>query len=137
MSETIKAMSVRQPWAWGLVFGPKRIENRSRRIHYRGPLVIHSGRSHEEWLGRPYGEWLSLMPGLPSTLPDESHFGVLYGIVDLIDCVPFERVADDPFAEGPWCWIVENPRPVEPMPFRGVLGLFDVPADQIVIRPSR
>ena len=31
------------------------------------------------------------------------------------------------FAEGPWCWLLANVRPIEPMPYRGRQKLFDVP----------
>jgi hypothetical protein len=34
-------------------------------------------------------------------------------IVELVDIVPLEKVRDDPFASGPLCWNVENPRPIE------------------------
>jgi hypothetical protein len=125
----MKCLSVRQPWAWGLIFGEKRIENRGRAIRYRGPLLIHAARSLAEFAdNRDYSR---LMPELPPL--EDIPFGMILGIVDVIDCVPFEEVVGDPFAEGPWCWITENPRPIEPVPFRGALSLFDVPDD--LIRP--
>lgn len=40
----MRALTVRQPWAWALVFGPKRVENRSWSTTYRGELVIHAGK---------------------------------------------------------------------------------------------
>ena len=40
-----KCLTVQQPWAWCIVHGPKRIENRSWQSHYRGPLLIHAGQS--------------------------------------------------------------------------------------------
>ncbi len=39
----LPALSVHQPWAWLIVAGFKHIENRSRRTHYRGPVLIHAG----------------------------------------------------------------------------------------------
>ena len=45
----MKALTVLQPWAWALIHGPKRIENRSWATYYRGPLVIHAGKS-KKWL---------------------------------------------------------------------------------------
>jgi hypothetical protein len=41
----VKALSIRQPWAWLIVTGYKDIENRSWRTNYRGPLLIHAGRA--------------------------------------------------------------------------------------------
>ncbi len=137
-----KALSVRQPWAWALIYGverAKRIENRNRQTRHRGALVIHASKTLADYRAMPLERWREQIPDLPDLLaePSDRHFGCLYGLVDLVDDLPFEAVVGQPFAEGPRCWITANPRPIEPVPFRGVLGLFDVPADQIVIRPSR
>lgn len=45
----MKALSVRQPWATLIAIGAKRIETRSWRTRYRGPLAIDaSGRMSRE-----------------------------------------------------------------------------------------
>jgi hypothetical protein len=38
----MRALSVRQPYAWLIVAGLKDVENRSRRLRHRGPLLIHA-----------------------------------------------------------------------------------------------
>ena len=38
----LRALSLRQPWAWLVVNGYKAIENRSWRTNHRGPLLIHA-----------------------------------------------------------------------------------------------
>jgi hypothetical protein len=48
--------------------------------------------------------------------------------------VPLAEVAGEPFAGGPWCILTRDPRPIEPVPWKGRLGLFEVPED--LIRPS-
>lgn len=122
-----KCLSVCQPWAWGLIHGPKRIENRSWATHYRGPLLIHAGKSEAR-----LGDEGDLFPELPAY--EDLVYGAIIGLVDLVDCV---RVADcppDPFAEGPWCWMIDNPRPLtEPVPYRGLQKIFGVPDN--VVRP--
>lgn len=48
----MKALSIRQPWAWLIVNGHKTIENRERSIgSYFGPLLIHASKraSKEDW----------------------------------------------------------------------------------------
>ena len=78
------------------------------------------------WSGPAQGRDFSrLLPGLPPReyLP----FGALVGLVDVVDCVPLDRVRDQPHAEGPWCWIVRDPRPIVPVAWSGTLSLFDVP----------
>jgi hypothetical protein len=42
----------------------------------------------------------------------------------------------DPFAEGPWCWLLANPRPIQPAPFKGQVALFTVP-DALVVPLGR
>jgi hypothetical protein len=124
----MKALTVAQPWAWALIFGNKRIENRNWSTTYRGPLLIHAGKSTKFWVDTlPHGTKPPERPALP--------FGVLLGIVDLIDCVPYEEVKDDPYAiAGMICWKVANPRPVEQVACQGLMAIFEVPDD--LIKPA-
>lgn len=41
----VKALTIRQPWAWATIYGGKDVENRRRRTAYRGPLLIHAGKN--------------------------------------------------------------------------------------------
>ena len=41
----MKALTVIQPWASAIAVGTKRIETRSWATKYRGPLLIHAGKS--------------------------------------------------------------------------------------------
>jgi hypothetical protein len=127
----MKALSVCQPWAWAIVAGIKTIENRSRRVRYRGPLVIHASRS------RRYcrGDYSGLLPDLPPW--EELDYGALVGVVEVVDCVPLAEVEGDPFALGPWCWVLRRPR-LQPVPFAGQVSFFDVPNYLLVApRPCR
>ena len=40
----MKALSIRQPWAWLIVNGHKDIENRSWPTRFRGPVLIHAAK---------------------------------------------------------------------------------------------
>jgi len=48
----MKALSLRQPWAWLVLHGGKDIENRVWNTHMRGPILIHasSGMTRQEYL---------------------------------------------------------------------------------------
>jgi hypothetical protein len=108
------------------------VENRYRRTRYRGPLVIHASCS-QRYKG---GDYSALLPGLPPW--DELDFGALIGIVDVVDCLPLAEVAADPFAVGPWCWMLANARRIKPVPFRGQVSFFSVPANLVEpLSPSR
>lgn len=121
----MKCVSIREPWAWMILAGLKTAENRSWKTDYKGPLLIHASknflRDQEFWLrsqGHP----------LPSPFPSH-HLGHIVGIVDLIGCCTVNKARErgETFAEGPWCWVLRNPRRFErPVPWRGELGMFEV-----------
>lgn len=124
----MKTLTVKQPWAWAIIHGPKRIENRSWWTRYRGPLLIHAAKSRER-LG-DYG------PGEPD--PDSLGFQVIVGQVKLLDCVPFAEAVGRPFAEGPWCWLLGDPQLLPPIPWKGQQGLRDAtPALMLALEQSR
>jgi hypothetical protein len=102
------------------------VENRSRRTPHRGPLVIHASRSRR-FLG---GDFTGLLPGLPPV--EQLDFGTLVGKVEVMDCLPLAEVEGDPFAFGPWCWILARARRIQRVPFKGWVGLFNVP-DHLVV----
>jgi hypothetical protein len=123
----LKTLSVRQPWAHFIMTGAKTIENRTWQHSHRGPLLIHAGVSRAGLCGT--AAW-------PCTYrvsyPDEAAlaFGCVLGVVDLVDIGPLEKVRHDPWAEGPWCWLLENPRRLAaPVPLRGLVKLFESDLD--------
>ena len=114
----MKAITICQPWASAIIEGFKLIENRSWYTKYRGPLLIHAGKSRSRLC------FCTLFPAISRhNLP----FGEIIGRVDLIDCVPVTEVAGQPFAEGPWCWLLKNPCKIKPIYWKGQLAFFDVP----------
>lgn len=114
------ALSVRQPWAWAILHGGKDVENRSWRTAYRGPLLIHAGRRPDTATPWP------APPDCPFPHLDQLPYGALAGLVELIDVVPYSP-EQGPWAIGPWCWVLRDPRPfVQPVPWRGMQKLFEV-----------
>lgn len=108
----MKAIVVRQPWASLIAAGIKRVEIRTRRISYRGDLLIVAGKH-----GGP-------RPGQPT--------GVSVAIVRIQDCRTFEpQDATDAliaWRPGLWCWLLADIRACERVPVRGKPGLFDTNA---------
>lgn len=73
-------LSVRQPWAWAIVKGHKRIENRAWPTKHRGPLLIHAAKTYSDRsLARFADLGFELAPGLIQ--------GAIIGSVTLTDCV--------------------------------------------------
>jgi hypothetical protein len=131
----MKALTIHQPFAWMILAGHKGVENRTRSTAYRGPLAIHAARRSERWM--------AVVPDLIAAgyeVPVQLPFQAILGVVDLVDVIRFDPrqgrfcdpygLADDPFATGPFCWIVENPRPLpEPIPCSGQTGLWLLSSD--------
>lgn len=112
----MKALTVRQPWAHAIMTGQKTIENRTWTTRYRGPLLIHASRTMA-------GEW-SRFTQLSGEIPGILAFGHALGIVDLVDVV---TRSESPWFEGPFGWVLANPRSFQPFALRGMPGLFEVP----------
>jgi len=131
------ALSIRQPWAWLIVHGPKRIENRAWPTRYRGPFLIHASKW---WSRRIVSETLDalrlqgLLAEPAKTLGGGPFFpieqmavetGGIVGRAVLVDCVTEHRSS---WFAGPFGFVLADD--VEPLPFRpwrGELGLFRVP----------
>lgn len=120
------ALSVCQPWAWLIVSGHKAIENRTWPTRHRGPLLIHASKSQTY-----AGAWSELAVDVPE-LPEWNKlvFGAVVGKVRLVDVRSFSDVRGRRWAEGPFCWMLEDPQAFErPVPFSGKLKLFPVPPE--------
>lgn len=110
----MKCLSIHQPWATAILQLGKDIENRSWPTNYRGPLLIHASKSDASYKRQDDDEW---MEQYSVRLPkwDELPKGAVIGIVDLCGCLnisgsppPIEGM--DRWAEGPYCWLLRNPR---------------------------
>ena len=139
-----KALTVNQPMAFAIISGDKPIENRSWQTDYRGPLVIHASASksrlNEWWRDINFGT--SEQPLLGK---DVLHFGAAIGTVNLVDCVRLEdlpwhlrRAPIDLFNPcGPWCWVLEDPRPfAKPFVCKGSQKFWsvEIPSEYLVVK---
>jgi activating signal cointegrator 1 len=129
----VKALTICQPYAELICRKLKRVENRNWSTSYRGPLLIHAGKSRK-WMTTKYG-----------ISEDEMAFGAIVGICDLVDCLSVNvgphGLFNDPAAysrwpwlrghehiSGPNCLVIDNVRRIkEPVPYRGAQGFFEVP----------
>lgn len=123
------ALSVRQPWAWCILHAGKDIENRSWRTRTRGPIALHaaSGLTRAEFAEcletiQIISEDAPLPPGLKMPSVEELQRGGIVGVVEIVDSV---QKSDSPWFFGKHGFRLANPRPVEFVPVKGALGLFD------------
>jgi activating signal cointegrator 1 len=82
----MKALTIRQPWASLIAAGIKTVETRSRRTNYRGPIVIHAGKTDTDNAPgvHPY-VWDRLSDVIGGAAPVR---GAGIAVADLVDCVP-------------------------------------------------
>lgn len=142
----MRALTVRQPWAWAIIHGGKNIENRDWAPRVSpGRIAIHAGKAWDDLAAdhpaivRAFTEanpgfderWASVDRG-------DFTFGAIIGTVEVtIDSHPVDgthgcRGSDEcqPWGMGSalYHWVLANPRPLaEPIPCRGALGLWTVP----------
>ena len=108
--QTMKALSVKQPWANLIARGRKTIETRTWATTYRGPLLIVSSKR----------------PNIPPA-------GSAVAIAELVDCRPMikadERAACCDIYPNAVSWVFEDIRQVRPFPVKGALGVFQCAVD--------
>jgi hypothetical protein len=134
VENTIKALSLTQPWATLVAIGAKKIETRSWQTPYRGRLAIHaSQRMGKEPIRllfeEPFRSVLSAAGYRPSgQLP----LGVVVATCTLVTCCRVEILtlteqerAFGDYSPGRWAWILEDVRPLgTPISMKGALGLW-------------
>ncbi len=115
----MKALSLKQPWAW-LLFHGKDVENRHWSTNYRGTLLIHASGNYDDeapaWLAANF-------PGIE--IPADLQRRAIIGKVKVVEIV---TSSSSKWFFGPYGFILEDPVEFEnPIPYPGKLGIFDVP----------
>ena len=132
----IRAISIRQPWAWLVVNGYKDIENRTWKTSYRGWIYVQAGRSvaHDDF--RQAKAIIAKVRAhdparLPEALPSptwatfrDTLRGGFVGAVEILDCV--ER-SDSPWFVGSFGFVLGRAVAFPTIiPWTGALGVFSV-----------
>lgn len=121
----MKAISIRQPWAWLIVNGYKDIENRSWNTKYRGRVLVHAAKGMTR---KEYDEaCMMIVDRLISVdIPDfeDLQRGGIVGYTHIVNCVD---TSDSPWFFGPKGFILSTSEPLPFYPMRGRLGFFDTP----------
>lgn len=127
----MKALSIKQPWAWAILNAGKDVENRDWMTKFRGTVAIHTSQrmSVEEWqeyvfLSREVCNYSSNDP--EKLLPNDTDLfrGAILGTVEIVDCVEF---SDSPWFFGEFGFVLQNPKKlVEPIYCKGALGFWEV-----------
>lgn len=140
MDGTYPCISIRQPWVWAIFFAGKDIENRDWPTRFRGRILIHAAKGltraeYEDCLSTCHA--VSYTHPFPSGLAmpafDELPRGCIFGGVTIADCV---KESGSPWFFGKHGFVLEKPKPLaEPIPYKGALGIFRVPAE-VIVKPT-
>lgn len=118
----MRALSIRQPWAFLIVNGYKDVENRDWKREVRGEILIHASRlcdpSGYEFLRRELPELYALVPP-----PDRIDRGGIVGKATITDCVTWHPSI---WFRGKYGFLFDTDKST-PLPFKpcnGQLGFF-------------
>lgn len=144
----MKAISLWQPWSSLIACGAKRVETR----HWRAParlvgtrIAIHAAKttSHLDVCAtEPFDQYIPHGRLLP--------LGAILATVQLVRCTemtdetiaalrgrnPHEH-AFGHYAAGRFAWVLTDLQALDPVPWRGAQGFFDVPDEALGIEPTQ
>lgn len=123
----MKAISIRQPWAWLIVNGFKDIENRSWDTKYRGIVLIHASSRKPTMI--EVAEARRILRNthgnqIEETMPSADQFQ-LGGIVGYAYITGTVRDSTSPWFFGPVGFQLSGANPLPFLPMKGRLSFFE------------
>jgi len=132
----MKALTICQPFAEMIARGDKLVENREWLTSYRGPLMIHAGKSRN-WLDGETDDELAEEFGR------RIEFGAIVAHAQLVACLHIDRIHAGEYdkqypwlmthghTNGTWCWVLEEvQRLPQAIPWKGAQGLWEYNANR-------
>lgn len=121
----MKAITVCNPYPELILRLEKPIENRNQHWSYRGPILLHAGKSRS-WMD---ADDYRVYPNLS--------WGAIVGSMNIVACLELEspkpwpaeyaHLRDHEHANGDWCLILSDVRRfLKPIECNGALGLWDI-----------
>jgi len=124
----MRALSIKQPWAWLIVNGYKDIENRSWKTARRGEFLVHAGLAFDANADMGFIEDMvdvirEISPERPP-LPSLEQFerGGIVGQSSIVDCVTNH---ESPWFFGPVDFVLTDSKVLPFRPCKGALSFFD------------
>jgi len=112
----MKAISIKQPWAYAILHLGKDIENRTWRTNYRGPVLIHTGQKVDRAA-------VEALKAYDHDLPDTFETGGIVGQVEITDCI--KPAQSGWYMLGHYGWILANAKPLPFVTMKGKLSFFE------------
>lgn len=125
---TMKAFSIKNPWAWLIVHGGKNVENRKWQPKFRGRFLVHASKGFDKAGYRKLKEQGVEMPN-----PLEFYYGCVIGSAELYEVRSREEILKDTGENYPkwydgskYALMLRDPEPCKPFLATGKLNFFDI-----------
>jgi len=119
----MKAISIKQPWAWLILHADKDIENRTWPTKQRGRVLIHAGTTIDKdaypWVKAHHPDAYAAL------LRAHFHTGGIVGAACIVGCTD---KGPSPWFMGPYGWLLAEATELPFVPCKGKLSFFDVDA---------
>jgi len=127
----MKAITIKQPWASLIIEGGKDIENRTRRTHVRGWVLVHAGlRLDPPHLVYDWCDGFGIFnnsrhphAARDTVLRNSHEAGGIIGAMHITDCV---EDSSSPWFCGPFGYVIDRVVKLPFLPCRGMQGWFNV-----------
>lgn len=117
----LKALSIKQPWAWCILYAGKDIENRTRHTSVRGVVAIHASKTID-W--NAYHSLSAMGYKLPRY--EDLPLGQIVGTVEIVDSVIEHKSSWK--QKDTVGYVLKSPMSLdEGLECRGQLGFWNVP----------
>jgi len=130
MNDTMKVLSVQNPWAYWIMYYDKTVENRTWKTKHRGRILIHASTRWDN--NAPIDPWRLKAPNASREEIErlieqcKQTSGYILGSVELYDCRLFADEADSWAQPGLWHWLLRDPDVWDkPLYAKGSLGLWN------------
>lgn len=137
----MRALTIKPPWSHAIAFWGKDVENRTRATYYQGDIAIHAGKSRDD---DALEDW-RIVNAITRAGCGGMSLGKIVAVARLYDCHPIPDETGlsgcgTPARDGRACslwadesgyhWRLRDVRPLaDPVPCRGMLGLWRLPPD--------
>ena len=125
----MRTLSIRQPWAWLIVNGHKDIENRDWETFWRGPVLVHAGKTMAKRYHAEVAAWVQGEFGITVPAFDELPRGGIVGVMTITGCV--RQSKSRWFNDGGFGFVLSAARTLPFYACNGALKFFDTPASAV------
>lgn len=119
----VKAITIKQPWAWLIINAGKDIENRTWNTNYRGRILIHASMRLKRIEYEQCVLWVQKrFPSITIPRLEALQKGGIVGEAVMTGCVP---ASDSPWFTGPYGFVLTDPKPLRFQRCQGSLMIWE------------